>query len=324
MPAGAERNLIVKPRPTKVWVVSESKAGTMTQCMGVGLYLDNQPKQKIVKKAGGLKRYFQRPLYSTHEQRPDVIISCGFMPEERVIKMRASFERAPLAVHLQPPKIEGYDLVFVSRHDWNDKFEARQNYHAMIGVPHRITSELVASRRDAALARYAVTKGHTVAVFVGGSNGAYEYDDATLSHIADIIKKLETDGWKVLVSVSRRSDEKTLKSLLLLRTARIEVWDRLGENPYLDYLAAADAFLIAKDSVTMPCEALATGKPVYTVDLTPIPGSRLEKFERYHRDLEENLRLTRKFSGDLSAYAYSPLNETLRLAEIIRANVAAR
>jgi mitochondrial fission protein ELM1 len=132
---------------------------------------------------------------------------------------------------------------------------------------------------------------------------------------------LEKQGWRIVVSVSRRSEDHTQQALSTLNSESIAVWDRRSENPYLDYMAAADAFVIAKDSITMPCEALATGKPVFTLDLTPVAGPRLDKFERYHRDLHETLQLTRPFEGKIEPYSYEPLDETRRIASVIRSQL---
>ncbi|MDI7864402.1 mitochondrial fission ELM1 family protein [Rhizobiaceae bacterium n13] len=308
----------------RVWVVSEQKAGTLTQCLGVGQYFDPEPQQKIARRVPPLKRIFTPPLFRPDEKRPDIIVSCGFRSEEPVMRMKKAYGGHPFTVHLQRPKLNGFDLVFVSRHDWEPELDRRANYHSMVGVPHRVTMDRLAPLREAARRRYAPNGEQVAAIFVGGDNGAYAYDDAALRRITATVRTLAEEGWRVVLSISRRSSQRTLETLLALRGPAIEVWDREGENPYLDYLAAADAFLIAKDSITMPCEALTTGKPVYALDLTPIPGERLEKFEWFHRDLQQVLKLTRPFEGQLAAYSYTPLNETRRIAGIVAAAVAER
>jgi mitochondrial fission protein ELM1 len=301
-----------------IWAVTESKAGTLTQCLGVAKELNPAPLVKTISRTRGIRKWFEPPLFRRKEQEPAVLVSCGFRSELPVLDIKAAYGGRPLAVHLQKPRIEGYDLVFVSRHDWVPEMDARPNYHPMVGVPHQITPARLNVLRDDARTRFAGDGRRVVAVFVGGSNGAYLYDDKTHERISDAVKHLESESWRVLVSVSRRSDEETLRALLKLRSPNIDVWDRSGENPYLHYMAAADGFLIAKDSITMPCEALATGKPVYSLDLTQIPGPRLEKFEFYHRDLAQNLGLTKPFGGKIEPYDYQPLNETRRIGSVIR------
>lgn len=312
------------PDVRSVWAVAESKAGTITQCLGIGKQFHPAPVVKLVSRSRGLRKFFEPPLFRKKELAPDLVISCGFRAEPPVLAIKAAYGGAPLTIHLQRPRIEGYDLVFVSRHDWTEELDQRPNYHPMVGVPHQITAARLSPLRAAARARFSARERPVVAVFVGGSNGAYLYDDRTHETIKDAVLDLEKNGWRVLVSVSRRSDDETLRALMTIASATIEVWDRQSENPYLDYMAAADAFLIAKDSITMPCEALATGKPVYALDLTRIEGPRLDKFERYHRDLQQTLKLTRPFEGQLDAYPYEPLDETRRIASIIRSSLARR
>ncbi len=305
----------------KSWVVSEPKIGTLGQCLAVARYFDASPVEKTFVHKKRLLRIFGTPLFKRSETRPELLVSCGYRAEPRVMRMKSAFKIAPLAVHLQVPRIEGYDFVFVSRHDWIASYEQRPNYHQMLGVPHRFKSDYLKRRRKEARLKYAVEDQKLAVVLLGGANGAYDYDASSIDNIKQSIDALVRKGWKVLASVSRRSSDETLNQIASMVSRDVVVWDRLSENPYADYLAAADAFLIAKDSITMPCEALSTGKPVYSLDLTHIPGKRLEKFERFHTDLTDALKLTRVFDGDLLPYNYEPPNEAMRIAQIVQAQV---
>ncbi|MET0358380.1 MAG: ELM1/GtrOC1 family putative glycosyltransferase [Pararhizobium sp.] len=300
----------------KAWAVTEEKAGTLTQCLGIAKEIDPDPVVKIVTRPRGWRKWFRPRLFSVRESEPAFMVSCGFRAEEPVLAIKSAFGGRPFAVHLQRPRVDGYDLVFVSRHDWVPELDGIDHVHKMVGVPHQITPERLAEHAGSR-ARYAEPNDRVAAVFLGGSNGAYLYDDRCHLAIGEAVRGLEAAGWKIVISVSRRSSDETLQAALRLRSANVTVWDRTGDNPYLAFMAAADAFLIGKDSITMPCEALVTGKPVYTLDLTPVPGERLSKFETYHRDLRETLKLTRAFAGDLAPYAYEPLNETKRIGGIV-------
>ena len=299
-----------------VWTISEPKIGTLSQCVSVARHFEPQPIEKVVFPRRGLRRLFDPPLYTKGETAPTLIVSCGFRAEKRVVKAKEMFGE-PMIVHLQPPVIPGYDLSFVSRHDWKPDFDRRPSYHPMIGVPHRFTESFWETRRQSARKTYSADNARVVTVLLGGSNGAYAYDDSTHATIKRAVESLIGGGWKVLISVSRRSSADTLSAVSVLRSPQVEIWDRVGPNPYLDYVAAADAFLIAKDSVTMPCEALSTGKPVYILDITRIPGDRLAKFEWYHSDLQNTLALTRPFEGALTPYDYQSPDEALRISKII-------
>lgn len=319
-------NRVIRMDPVKsdllnAWVVSESKIGTMSQCTGVANNFGGPVLQKPVVVKHGISKYFSPRLFSSREARPDVIISCGFRSESHVIKMKRAFKSRPFIVHLQRPRVSGYDLVFVSNHDWTNEFDELPQYERMVGVPHRLRAEEILLRRENARRLYNPQGRKIASVFVGGSNGAYVYDDRAISGIQDAIRTLADGDWQVLVSTSRRSDDETLRRLREIESPTVTVWDRCEPNPYIDYVAAADAFLITKDSVTMPCEALVTGRPVYSLDLSAVPGDRLVKFERFHRDLRETLKLTRSFEGRLEAYSYSPLNEAKRIARVIERRI---
>ncbi|WP_157944712.1 ELM1/GtrOC1 family putative glycosyltransferase [Mangrovicella endophytica] len=310
----------------RVWTVSEEKAGTLTQCLGVAAHLTDAP---VVLKIGRLPRW-RRGLFSpyraTKRPEPDVIISCGWFAERHVARIKERFGGRPLTVHLQPPQPQSravYDLAFVSRHDWQQPRLDGTQYHEMIGVPHRVTRAGLQDRRPAARARLLPEDvgQPVVAMLLGGPNGAYDYDQGTIADLRRSAETLADSGWKVFVSTSRRSRPELLATLLQIENPNLHVWDRTGDNPYLDYLAAADAFIIGKDTVTMHCEALMSGKPVYSCDLKAIPGERLEKFEWFHHDLQETLRLTRRFTGSLNPYPYNYEAPAEMIAATIRSSL---
>lgn len=301
-----------------VWTVSEASMGTLSQCVAVANTLDGPLVEKIVVPRRGFWRLFSKPLFKTSETSPAVIVSCGSRSESHVIKMKAAFNSRPFLVHLQRPKVDGQDLVFVSRHDWIKEYDDRPTYHRMLGVPHRFTVNGWQKDRSVARARYAPNDERIAVVLVGGNNGAYAYDHASLVGITRAIDELVHAGWKILVSVSRRTDRQTLVALRAVGSEKVIIWGNEGDNPYSSYLAAADAFLVAKDSITMPCEALSTGKPVYAMDLSKVPGERLEKFERFHEDMQNNLQLTRPYRGSLTPYSYTPPDEAQRIGSIVR------
>jgi mitochondrial fission protein ELM1 len=306
----------------RVWTVSEVKAGTLTQCVGVGKHIDPQPHSVVVGKK--LKRWQIGPLspYSSLPQpEPDVIISCGSMAPRHVFAIASHCRKKPFTVHLQTPQPEfanRYDMAFISRHDWTPEKARNQHFHQMLGVPHQITNERLALARPDARAKLVKAGGQALAVLIGGSNTAYVFDQATIDRLIGSIQMLAAEGWTVLASTSRRSEPSILQRLLALRSDRIVVWDRTGENPYVQFLAAADAFIVTKDSITMNCEAVSSGRPVYSFDLArDEAGDKLNKFEWFHHDMTETLRLTRPFTGSIEPYEYTPPDEAGRIAGLI-------
>ena len=78
-------------------------------------------------------------------------------------------------------------------------------------------------------------------------------------------------------------------------------------------LAHADAILVTSDSTNMMVEAAGTGKPVHILKL----ASSNPKFDRLVDKLTE-MGAARLFKGRIENWTYDPLNETARIADLIR------
>ena len=312
----------------RVWTVSEQKAGTLTQVVGVAEQLDPSPLVRRIDRLPRWRKGLLSPYRFDRQAEPDVVISCGIFAERHVAAIRSKFGGRPLTVHLQPPAADAvgvYDLAFVSRHDLTRSRLPGTSYHEMIGVPHRVRGERLAETREPARNHLAIAAADKVAtVLVGGSNGAYNYDAETIERLVTAVAGLSAAGYRVLVSTSRRSEPALLARLLALTGERITVWDRIGENPYQDYLAAADMFVVTKDTVTMQCEALASQRPVFVFDLSKALGAKLDKFEWFHRDMSATLGLTRPFNLPLTPYQYHLADQATVIAETIRTAFAER
>jgi len=323
----------------RCWIISESKAGTIAQCRGVAERLDAAVETRLVRRPDpartGLARRLDRRwtrfrnvhLNGIRPPWPDLAISCGRQAEPAVTAASRRSGRAIYTVHLQIPTagFERFDLCFVGRHDWRPEFDGRSDVLPMVGAPHRVNPELVASHRAAAEQRFGALPGRRAAVMIGGPNPGYAYSDSRIDTIIEQLRALQSEDWSLLVTTSRRSDPAVLPRLQrALEGDRGFVWDRTGESPYFQYLAIADAVLVTADSITMTCEAASTGKPVFSIALDEKPGPYLEKFHRFHRDLQDGLKVTRPFAGAIEPYGYTPLDEAGRIAGIIRDRLAAR
>ncbi|HEY9569020.1 MAG TPA: ELM1/GtrOC1 family putative glycosyltransferase, partial [Thalassobaculum sp.] len=98
---------------------------------------------------------------------------------------------------------------------------------------------------------------------------------------------------------------------------RAMVWTGGRENPYLGFLALADALVVTSDSVNLASEACATGKPVYIADIEPESG----RLAAFHEGLRRTGH-TRRFAGRVDAWSHPPLDEAPRIGEILRRRLA--
>ena len=152
------------------------------------------------------------------------------------------------------------------------------DYAGLYPDPRRLETTMPLTRvsqesLDAAAARWCdelgSDKGPRVALLVGGTNVEHEFNPGCARELGESVKTMvEAMGGSVLVSTSRRTSKAAAESLLSTLGSSCShsyVWqtDRENsENPYMGYLALADAFVVTGESASMLAEACTTGKPV--------------------------------------------------------------
>jgi mitochondrial fission protein ELM1 len=144
-------------------------------------------------------------------------------------------------------------------------------------------------------------------VILGGKNAVYKFTDADDRRFAAALDSIGRLGASFLITPSRRTHARLLAVADKATQAFPRfLWDRTGANPYGDFLAHADLFVVTADSVNMVGEACSTGRPVLV--FTPSGGSA--KFRRFHAALAER-GATRPLPDHLDAlpdWSYEPLH----------------
>ena len=122
-------------------------------------------------------------------------------------------------------------------------------------------------------------------------------------------------GGSLLISTSRRTG-KPAEDLLaeVAVPAHVFRWGDAGDNPYLGYIACADAVIVTGDSVSMCTEACAGTAPVY---IYAPPGFVIDKHARLHRELYD-AGYARPLGETLEPWHHPPLNAATDIAAEIR------
>jgi mitochondrial fission protein ELM1 len=115
-----------------------------------------------------------------------------------------------------------------------------------------------------------------VALLAGGSSSQYLLDARTArSMVTAVRRRVEETGGSLAVVTSRRTGKEVTAAMREAAgpDALFEVWSphREDDNPYLGYLAGADALVVTGESESMLAEAVTTNKPVY---IYPLPHRR--------------------------------------------------
>lgn len=244
---------------------------------------------------------------------PDLLVSCGRKAALLALAVKRASAGQTRLVHIQDPRTgtRYYDVLVVPEHD--DR--RGPNVVVMRGSLHAITAEKLRAAATEVLPQVSHLPIPRIAVLIGGSNRYYrmtpEWIRALCRKLAGMV--LDTPCG-LMVTPSRRTGADNVAALEAgLEGLPAFLWSGRGSNPYLGFLALADAIVVTGDSVNMVSEALATGKPVLVAGL---PG-RSRRIDRFFQALESE-NLVRRFSGRLEIWQAKTMCELPRVAAEVR------
>jgi len=248
---------------------------------------------------------------------PDILITCGRRSVAVALAIKRASGGRTFTVHIQDPRVPAryFDMVVPPEHDGL----VGENVFPTRGALHRLTREGLSQASEHFRDRFSSVRRPFVAVLIGGKSKAYDLTASRMQQLATQLLELATrHGAGLVVTTSRRTgteNEAILQHVLADTDAQI--WDGVGENPYFGMLGSADYIVVTEDSASMVSEACFTGKPVYVAKMEG--GSK--RFEAMHRQFLES-GYTRMFEGNLEHWDSQPLDETRRIAAIVRERVA--
>lgn len=309
----------------RVWIVSDGKIGMENQCFGLADALGVTAEVKRIDIGAPWRwlppRLWLAPLAAITEHGdalkppwPDLVIATGRKSVAPARAIRRASGGATFCVQIQNPGVDpaGFDLVIAPEHDALEG----PNVLTLLGSPHGVTGEkLMVARKEFATLLEPLPQPR-IAVLLGGDNAVYRMTDTVAARLAENLAAVARDtGGGLAITASRRTPDGALTRIrAALDDLPAVFYDGDGPNPYLGYLAWADAIVVTADSVNMVTEATATGGPVYVVDLEG--GSK--KFTRFHKAMRD-AGYTRPFEGRIEKWHYTPPCETRRAAaEIVR------
>ena len=244
---------------------------------------------------------------------PDVVIGTGRLNIALSIAIKRASGGRCFNIRIQNPHVaqRHFDVIVAPLHDQCKG----ANVIETLGAVNSVTTARLNAAATQFSARLAQLPRPLIGALIGGTNRSYTLDAAFAAKLADkLIAAARSSGGSVVLTPSRRTAPEAL-AVLKQRLAAVPsmVWDGNGDNPYMTYLALADYLVVTADSVNMASEACFTGKPVFVEGLTG--GS--SKFEQFHRTLQQR-GYTRSFTGELADWSYPPLDETARVAHLIK------
>ena len=318
----------------RVWVLSDDRAGHANQALGVaealGLSFTVKPLAY-----NHLARLPNRLLGATMAHLaaaaravlappwPELVIAAGrrTAPVARAI---AGVAPATRLVQCMWPGAgaRDFDLIAVPAHD---SVPALPGVVRTLGAPHRVSAARLAEAEALWAPRLAALARPRLALLVGGATRRRRFTLAHARALAEQVAALAAaTGAALMMTTSRRTPRAARQALLRrLAPAHAFDWSEAGaENPYLGYLALADAVVVTGDSTAMCTEACAGERPVH---IFAPPAMTAAKHRALHaalyargsaRPLAEAVA-----AGSLGACDAAPLDDAATVAAAIRARL---
>lgn len=265
----------------RVWVLAGEKPGDNAQLMSLAGALGwpfevkqlrfRAPRSKLSALVGRerfpLDRAATSPLAAPW---PDIVIGCGQRSVSAALRIRRQAGPSTRLVWLGRPRLDldRFDLVLTT-----PQYRVPEHSNVLhLSLPlHRVDREAWDRAAAEWKTQFAVLPRPLIAVLVGGSAVPFVFDVPTARRLAGQANALaRAEGGSLLVSTSRRTPAEAAHALCdaLKVPAHVHHWTPGGgPNPYLAYLALADAFIVTGDSASMLTEACSTGKRVWIADL---------------------------------------------------------
>ncbi len=276
----------------RVWVLADDRAGHVNQALAVAEAL-GAPFALLSLRFNRLARLPNALLSATDRHValgarpappwPGLVVAAGrrTAPVARAVKARSG-GRARLVQCMWPEAGAGaFDLIAVPAHD---EAPRRANVVRTVGAPHRVTPARLAAAAAAWRGVLERVPRPRIALLVGGATRRHAFDADDADALAERVGRLAAAlGACVMMATSRRTGRAVADRLeAALAPAHRYRWGEGGDNPYLGYLALADAIVVTGDSMAMCTEACAAGRPVH-IDAPSRRTAR--KHARLHRAL---------------------------------------
>ncbi|MEE8351992.1 MAG: mitochondrial fission ELM1 family protein [Rhodospirillales bacterium] len=309
-----------------VWVLADDRAGNRSQCFGVAdaLGLNYHVKNPTYGSLACLPNFLLGASFAgiNHSSRsqlsppwPDLVIAAGrrTAPVARKIKRLAGPECFLAQIMHPGPGAGDFGLIAVPNHDGAIN---APNSISFTGAPHGLTAERLAEEEKRWQGRFDDLAGPRIALIVGGTTRRRTFTSNMAAELARMASDMAIgSGGALLVTTSRRTGDAEAALLDSINApSRVYRWGEEGENPYLGYLACADAIIVTGDSVSMCSEVCAGTGPVY---IYAPPALITPKHARLHAELYEK-GYARPLNSTLEIWNHAPLNPARDIAAAIR------
>ena len=312
-------------RKLKGILLSEGKHGMISQVEGLAKALDidfTHHKVELKNLWSLIPPKFtpiSQSVYKRINQSDfDLIISCGRKSIIPSIHLKSISNKKVFNIHIQDPKINfnHFDFIVAPEHDGING----SNVITTKGAIHYLKESEIEENKNY-LNSFLKKDGRKIwCLILGGPTKYYDYSTKNLKHIFSIFYKLlKKHAFQLVVIPSMRTPLSTIHYAKEFFGENHTVIMKVDKKAYLSALAISENIIVTCDSSSMISEAALTGKPIYIANI--LPKKNDIRFQRF-RNLFRELNITRNLGEDIEIWDYPKLDETNRVANIIKQRIS--
>ena len=247
----------------------------------------------------------------------DVIISCGRKSVIPSIHLKNTANKKVFNIHIQDPKIDlnHFDFIVAPEHDAIQG----QNVISTKGAIHYLTENEISENKDYLNSFIKKDERKIWTLILGGPTKYYDYSTKNMKHIfTSLYKLLKKHDFQLVVVPSMRTPINTIHYAREFFGDNHTIIMDVDKKAYLSALALSENIIVTCDSSSMISEAALTGKPIYIASILPRKNDK--RFQSF-RNLFRELNITRNLGEEVENWTYEKLDETNRVANIIKQKI---
>ena len=247
----------------------------------------------------------------------DLIISCGRKSVIPSIHLKSISKKKIFNIHIQDPKIDFkyFDFVVAPEHDGING----ENVISTKGAIHYLSEKEIEENKDYLKSFIKQDERKIWCLIMGGPTKYYDYSTKNMKHIFSMFYKLmKKHDFQLVVIPSMRTPTNTIHYAKEFFGENHTVIMNVDKKAYLSALALSENIVVTCDSSSMISEAALTGKPIYVANILPKKNDK--RFQRF-RNLFRELNITRNLGEEIENWNYEKLDETNRVAKIIKEKI---
>jgi mitochondrial fission protein ELM1 len=247
----------------------------------------------------------------------DVIISCGRKSVIPSIHLKNTANKKVFNIHIQDPKVNlnHFDFIVAPEHDAIEG----ENVISTKGAIHYLTENEISENKDYLNSFIKKDERKIWALIMGGPTKYYEYSRENIKAIFENLNNLnKQNNFQLVVIPSMRTPKNIIQYVKDYFGENHTVIETIDKKAYLSALAISEKIVVTCDSSSMISEAALTGKPIYVANISPKKNDK--RFQRF-RNLFRELNIIRNLGEEVEIWSYEKLDETNRVANIIKQKI---